>query len=403
MKKLLFALFITVLSHYSSKAQKEFMAGYIVNNAGDTIRGKIDNKKWIQAPSQIKFKQENQNVIKYGLSDIQSFVINNEVTYVRKKISLDITPHMSAKLLHSYDRVLVDTTVFLKQLIKGRLNLYYLKDGNTKGHFFIEKLNEPIQELIDHRFLRKTESGTFEVHLDTYNKQLYDLCEDCSNYTGQVFKYLYRETALTPLIIKYNAFFGDNKPVEVSKKEKFKSTFFIIAAVGTYGFVVDKNLSYYVENYDKSGLKSASVGGGVLLDLPSKRRRFGVKIDLLYSFYEEDVKLYSTYVAPTNTSYLGLCIGPQYSIYKNAPKKLDVYLNASLMLEKRLAQKSTDFIYQSLSDAAGYKLGVGTKINRMNVELAYSKTDAGFRPFVYITGNIQKVSLALSYSLGKSK
>lgn len=397
MKKLLFSLFITVLSHYSSKAQKEFMAGYIVNNAGDTIRGKIDNTKWVQAPSQIRFKQENQNAIKYRLSDIQSFAINNEATYVRKKISLDITPHMSAKLLHSYDRVLVDTTVFLKQLIKGRLNLYYLKDGNTKGHFFIEKLNEPIQELIDHRFLRKTESGTFEVHLDTYNKQLYDLCEDCSNYSGKIFKYLYRETALTPLIIKYNAFFGDNKPVEVSKKEKFKSTFFILANVGVYKYNINSDLN----DYNKSGLKSASFGGAVLFDLPSKRRRFGVKIDLLYNFYEEDIKLYSTYNVPTNTSYLGLYVGPQYSIYKNTHRKLDVYLNASLSLEKRLAQKNTDFIYQSLSDAVGYKLGVGTKISRMNVELSYSKTDGGFRPFVYITGNIQKVSLALSYALGK--
>lgn len=399
MKKLLFSLFITVLSHYSSKAQKEFMVGYVVNNAGDTIRGKIDNKKWVQAPSQITFKQENQNAIKYRLSDIQSFAINNEATYVRKKISLDITPHMSAKLLHSYDRVLVDTTVFLKQLIKGRLNLYYLKDGNTKGHFFIEKLNEPIQELIDHRFLRKTESGTFEVHLDTYNKQLYDLCEDCSNYSGKIFKYQYRETDFTPLLIKYNAFFGDNKPVEVSKKEKFKSTFFILANVGVYKYNINSDLN----DYNKSGLKSASFGGAVLFDLPSKRRRFGVKIDLLYNFYEEDIKLYSTYNVPTNTSYLGLYVGPQYSIYKNTHRKLDVYLNASLSLEKRLAQKNTDFIYQSLSDAVGYKLGVGTKISRMNVELSYSKTDGGFRPFVYITGNIQKVSLALSYALGKNK
>ena len=403
MKKLLFSLFITVLSHYSSKAQKEFMAGYVVNNAGDTIRGKIDNKKRVQAPSQIAFKQENQNAIKYRLSDIQSFAINNEATYVRKKISLDITPHMSAKLLHSYDRVLVDTTVFLKQLIKGRLNLYYLKDGNTKGHFFIEKLNEPIQELIDHRFLRKTESGTFEVHLDTYNKQLYDLCEDCSNYSGKIFKYPYQETALSPLILKYNLFFGDNKALELSKKEKFKYTFFLHAAVGTYSFNIDRNLSYYSENYNKSGLKSASVGAGVLFDLPSKRGRLGIKIDLLYNHYEEDVQLYHTYEIPTNTSYLGLYIGPQYSIYKNVPKKINVYLNAGLSLEKRLAEKSTDFIYQGLGNAVGYKLGIGTKISRMNVELSYSKTDAGLRPFVYITGNIQKVSLALSYALGENK
>ncbi|MEA5257075.1 hypothetical protein VB264_04705 [Arcicella aquatica] len=401
MKKLLFALFFTVLSHYSINAQKEFMAGYIVNNTGDTIRGEIDNKKWVKAPSQITFKDQNLKMVKYDISKIQSFVVQNEATYVRKKISLDITPHQQGKLLETYDRELVDTTLFLKQLVKGRISLYYLQDNNNKEHFFIEKLNDTIQELVDHRFIRKNNSGNYEVHLDIYNKQLYELCEDCSNYSGLIFKYQYREAALMPLIMKYNTFFGDSKPIEVSKKEKFKTTFFLRAALGTYSYNVDRNLSYYEENYNKSGLKSASIGVGALFELPSKRRRLGVKIDLLYNHYEEDIRLYQSYNVPTNTSYLGFYLGPQYSFYKNVPKKIDVYLNAGLSLEKRLAEKNTDFVYQGLSSSMGYQLGIGTKLNKMNFELAYSKTDAGLSSFVYITGDIQKISFILSYALGK--
>jgi len=175
----------------------------------------------------ITFKKDDQEV-SYELSDIQSFVINNEVTYVRKKISLDITPNTSTELLQKFDRVLVDTTLLLKQLVKGRLSLYYLKDGKDKIHYFIEKLNNPIQELIDHRFLRTINFKTYEVHLDTYNQQLYDLCEDCSNYSGTMFKYLYQETDLIPLVMRYNISFGDNKPIQVSRKEKFKSTFSLV-------------------------------------------------------------------------------------------------------------------------------------------------------------------------------
>ncbi len=396
MKKLLFALFFTVLSHYSINAQKEFMAGYVVNNTGDTIRGEIDNQKWVYSPLEIVFR--NQNIInKYGLSDIQSFVINNEVTYVRKKISLDITPHKFDNLLESYNRVLVDTTLFLKQLVKGRLSLYYLQDKNGKDHFFIEKLSDTIQELFDQRLLRMTESGTYIVHLDLYNEQLHDLCEDCSNYSHLIFKYQYREADLTPLVIKYNAFFGDDKPVEVSKKEKFKSTFFVRAALGSYSYNVDRALD--INN--KSGLKSASLGVGALVDLPSKRRKLGIRMDLLYNYYQEDVTLYTNYVAPTNTSYLGLYIGPQYSIYKNVPKKVDVYINALLSLEKRLVEKNSDSFYKNLNNAIGYQVGVGTKLGKINMELTYSRTDAGIRNYYFISGNIQKISLILSYALEK--
>ncbi|MBB6004170.1 hypothetical protein [Arcicella rosea] len=398
MKKILLTVLITVLSHLTIKAQKEFMSGYVINNTGDTISGQIDNQKWVYSPLKITFKKDDQEV-KYGLSDIQGFVINNEVTYVRKAIALDITPHQLGSLIESYDRVVVDTTLFLKQLVKGRLSLYYLQDINNKKHFFIEKLNEPIKELIDHRFLRTIDYRTYNVHLDIYNKQLYDLCEDCSNYSGKVFKYLYRDSDLIPLVIKYNIYFGDNKPVEVSKKEKFKSTLFIQAAVGAFGYTIGNSPN----EFKKAGLMSGSFGLGGLFEIPSKRRRFGIKADLLYNFYEEDVRLFSSYVIPTNTSYLGAYIGPQYSIYKNVPKKVDIYINAAVSLEIRLAEKSQHVYYQGLGNTMGFKVGVGTRLNKMNLELTYNNTDAGLKPYPFISGTIQKVSLGLSYALGKNK
>jgi len=402
MKKLLFTVLITVLSHFSLKAQKEFMSGYVVNNTGDTIRGKIDNKKWATSPLKITFKKDDQEV-SYGLSDVQSFVINNEVTYVRKKISLDITPNTSTELLQKFDRVLVDTTLLLKQLVKGRLSLYYLKDGKDKIHYFIEKLNNPIQELIDHRFLRTINFKTYEVHLDTYNQQLYDLCEDCSNYSGTMFKYLYQETDLIPLVMRYNIFFGDNKPIQVSRKEKFKSTFFLSAALGTYNYNIEGAVFYYTNDYKKADLKSASFGIGGLFDLPSKRHKLGVKIDLSYNYFEEDIQFYQSTLTPSDVSFLGVSIGPQYSFYKNEPKKTDIYLSSGFSFEKRLNANKADFFYEGLGDKLGYKLGLGAKFNRINVELSYNRTGPGLNINYYVAGNIQKVSLALSYALGKNK
>lgn len=398
MKNLLLTTLFSFISCISLKAQKEFMSGYVINNSGDTIRGQIDNQRWATSPLKVTFKKDHQQ-IKYELAELQGFVINSQVTYVRKSIALDITPHQLGSLIESYDRIVVDTTVFLKQLVRGRLSLYYLQDNNQKSHFFIEKLNEPIKELIDHHFLKTIDNNTYNVHHDIYNKQLYELCQDCSDYSKKTFKYSYRDTDLIPLILKYNTFFGDNKPIEVSKKEKFKSTLYAQASIGTFGYSIDNSAN----QFNKAGLMASSLGLGGLFEIPSKRKRFGIKVDLLYNFYQEDVKLFNGYQIPTNTSYLGAYIGPQYSIYKNVPKKVDVYLNAGASLEMRLAQKSQDVVYQGLGNTMGFKIGLGAILNRMYLELTYNNTDAGLKPYVFVEGTIQKVSLTFGYALIKSK
>jgi hypothetical protein len=83
--------------------------------------------------------------------------------------------------------------------------------------------------------------------------------------------------------------------------------------------------------------------------------------------------------------------------------KVDVYLNAGVSLEMRLAQKSQDVVYQGLGNTMGFKIGLGTIINRMYLELTYNNTDAGLKPYVFVAGTIQKVSLTFGYAFLKSK
>jgi hypothetical protein len=133
---------------------------------------------------------------------------------------------------------------------------------------------------------------------------------------------------------------------------------------------------------------AGSLGLGGLFEIPSKRNRFGIKVDLLYNFYQEDVKLFNGYQIPTSTSYLGVYIFNTHST-KMYPK-VDVYLNAGVSLEMRLAQKSQDVVYQGLGNTMGFKIGLGTIINRMYLELTYNNTDAGLKPYVFVAGTIQK-------------
>jgi len=59
-----------------------------------------------------------------------------------------------------------------------------------------------------------------------------------------------------------------------------------------------------------------------------------VKIDLSYNYFEEDIQFYQSTLTPSDVSFLGVSIGPQYSFYKNEPKKLIFILVQGFRLKK---------------------------------------------------------------------
>ena len=78
MKKLCITLLLFL--PVSLFAQSNYKAGVIVNQKGDTIRGLINYKEWIQNPVTIDFKyQPNSVPQRLGVKAIQYFRINGYV------------------------------------------------------------------------------------------------------------------------------------------------------------------------------------------------------------------------------------------------------------------------------------------------------------------------------------
>lgn len=107
-------------------AQTDFRPGFVIENSGDTLFGQIDYRGDQLMSNICKFKNANNTIIEYYPNDIKAFRFTNSKYYVSREIE--------------------GKTKFLEYLIKGKVNIYYLRD--VKGdHYYLDKEDVPLTEI----------------------------------------------------------------------------------------------------------------------------------------------------------------------------------------------------------------------------------------------------------------
>ena len=108
-------------------AQTDFRPGYIIKVSGDTIYGQIDYRGDLFMGEVCRFRNnDREDELRYSPADLVAYRFTESKYYVSQEIN-------GAK-------------VFLEFLIKGQINIYYLRDSNG-DHYFLEKAGNPIIEL----------------------------------------------------------------------------------------------------------------------------------------------------------------------------------------------------------------------------------------------------------------
>lgn len=100
-------------------AQTDFRPGYVIKTNGDTLIGEIDYRGDLLMGEICRFKNKDiDKEIKYYPGDIAGYRFNESKYYISKEVS--------------------GKKVFLEFLIKGKVNIYYIRDDKGE-HYFIEK------------------------------------------------------------------------------------------------------------------------------------------------------------------------------------------------------------------------------------------------------------------------
>jgi hypothetical protein len=118
---------LLLLVTYSINAQSVFKPGYIIDLKNDTLFGDIDYRGDILMGEKCVFKSASTgNIVEYKPDAISAYRFKDDRFFIAKEYK--------------------GKKVFLEFLIKGKVNIYYLRDKQT-DRYFIEKEDEKIMEL----------------------------------------------------------------------------------------------------------------------------------------------------------------------------------------------------------------------------------------------------------------
>lgn len=272
-------------------SQKNYKPGLIVLNNGDTVRGQINYLGWQVNPSRIDFLRDGGATgISYGLSDLQSFTILGEDSYLRAVVKRDMRPVRIEEISEQTKDEWSTDTAFLRILVRGsRLTLYQLVD--KKEHYYLQEGEGKPEELLYKIYasLNATAMEAQFIFRDQLKRFLPD--PDKDRLSRRIERAYYTETDLTKIVAKLN---GEENGDAVSHTGKAGSSghsgrgsnwaFFAMGGVGISRLSVGgdpwRNGAVGLD-YNNSADPMISVGA----DLQSSRslRKISLRFELGYS------------------------------------------------------------------------------------------------------------------------
>ena len=284
-------LFLALLCLWPCRllAQSNVVAGYVVTNEGDTLRGQIDNRDWRVSPTEITFQSQVGQTRNYVPADLREFYIQpTHERFLGRVLAIDAVPFGLDELLqidsptqvaaHQQQRT---EPVFLRVLTEGPTRLLFYQGKTDKPHFFLEKEGQ-IQELINQRFLL---SGTAALFSNAFYKdQLISYLADCPQLRNRIANLDYNQVQLANLLTAYNRCKGF---VEVPQLEKGRWAVDLLAGVefSQLNFSGDGGPGY-LRNAPLSS-STAPMGGLAVAFYPARsREQFSYRLETTFRTYE---------------------------------------------------------------------------------------------------------------------
>ncbi|ACU08659.1 hypothetical protein FIC_02224 [Flavobacteriaceae bacterium 3519-10] len=196
--KLLFALLFV---YGWPAAQIKFENGYFIGNSGEKTEALIKDLDWNANPTSFLYKYSESDEVKTGaIKDVQEFRAYNGSKFVRTDVKIDRSGQRLNDLNYEREPEYRNETVFLKELVDGKVGLYKYSDGSNHRYFY--KINdEEITPLIYKPYLVRHDQVSYNMD---FQKQL-EKSFTCKNATRPKFTDIkYEEKALFNLFVAQN-------------------------------------------------------------------------------------------------------------------------------------------------------------------------------------------------------
>jgi len=369
MKKRLPVVVVFLLFSVVSYSQNNFVEGYVVTSR-DTLRGFIFDKQLDKETRRVQFKSSlsSTSATEYKPLDIIGFyVAPYGEFYLGQAIDIDVKPVRQGMLESNPAARFKKDTVFLKQLARGKANLYFFRDSE-KSHFFLQKENGPVKELL---YIVYQTGDVTSKKAEIFRNQLSEAFADCSETS--VKKAEYSKASLTKAFAAYNTCMGavNNYAAPV---EKPKTQLSLLAGA------VAPVLNYQGgDDYNGQTAKDATFTSapaplaGVMINFGSKRpsNPISLGVEVLYrkdahDFHIEDF----TTTVTINVHYHSIRINPTLN-YTFINTKLKPYLKAGVASGMSFGETNQMEIYRTLGGLYADKVYKGKVTDLSSFDMGF--------------------------------
>ncbi|NEM97562.1 PorT family protein [Pontibacter burrus] len=272
----------------SSYAQKNFVKGYYITTAGDTVQSYIDDKNWVKAPDRIRVASspESNTVTTFSAADIKGFGLANGDRFVSEIVQIDKSPVDVNQMIVGAAPIIVTDTVFLRVLVNGKLNLLYMEDESAKQHFYIQQQNTAPEELRLIKKLINANATQYVSNIEEYKETLARHLHDCPDVAEGAYTAELKATNLTKLITKYNACFPEEGPMQyVAKTDKVKLKLSVGAGLMPTTLNITKSdFNYNLKPGSLASNYTAGIGFGIVL--PRAKGRWEIYNEAAFKTYQ---------------------------------------------------------------------------------------------------------------------
>jgi len=257
-------------------AQTDFRPGYVINKNGDTIFGQIDYRGDLLMSSKCKFKDADNEIKEYFPNDIAAFRFIDSKYYVSKEIN--------------------GKNFFLEYLIKGKVNMYYIRDD--KGdHYYLDRDDMELAELPYEEGVKDVDNKKVYYKTKQHIGILNYYMKDAPGFQSRIQRLETPEhQSLIRLAEDYHNTVceGEQCVIFEKKQPSLKVNLEVVAGVVNFENVEDLNDRYYFQS-------------GVIAHfwMPRTNEKIYFKTGFLYSQLEDtDGRKYGYIKVPTHIGYL---------------------------------------------------------------------------------------------------
>lgn len=288
MKIIKLLLFTTFLLFNATQAQDLFTQGYVLTTSGDTVSGLIENQNWLENPNTIRFKESSTSEVRtYSPSDIAGFGMWTEMEehYRGVNMEIDFTPVKTPDLLYSKDRQLVRTNTFLRIRVLGRVSLYDLRDSSRKEHYFIQKDQGEIVELIYHRYIDNDNPQTSVVRVvSMFKNQLSSFLAGCDKIgSDDINKSKYTLFHISRLVRNYNTCIYPDEIQYIAKKDKPKLSLGVMVGASVSSVLFRTGFSNTLQSIEYDFAPGFLGGLALNVQLPRNNGRNAMRIEGIFN------------------------------------------------------------------------------------------------------------------------